>query len=157
MGCEFAQGNDWNEAQPLDWWLFDFHYHRGVHALVSDLNRLYRDLTPLHRHDFSPDGFEWIDCHDSGQSVLSFLRRDGDDVVITILNFTPVPRHDYRIGVPHGGEYEVLLNSDSEFYGGSNTGDGVIYSEEMAWMNQPHSITLTLPPLGAVVLKPKWQ
>jgi 1,4-alpha-glucan branching enzyme len=153
MGSEFGQGDEWDAAGQLDWYLLDFPLHRGVGSLVSDLNRLYREIPALHRLDFDWPGFEWIDCHDAAQSVLSFLRRADDDLVIVALNFTPVPREGYRIGVPRPGTYQVLLNSDSEHYGGSNVGNPAAHSEDIPWMGHPHSLVLTLPPLGGLILR----
>ena len=98
-------------------------------------------------------GFSWIDCHDSDQSVLSFLRKDGDDFVLVVVNFTPVTRQQYRLGVPQQGHYQEILNTDSTYYGGSNTGNGGgVHAEDIAWMNQPYSISITLPPLATIVL-----
>lgn len=154
MGCEFGQGREWNHAAPLDWYVLQYPYHSGMQKLVGDLNRNYCNLPALHRNDFDHHGFEWVDCHDSAQSVLTYLRRDGDDFVITILNFTPAPRHNYRIGVPAEGPYIEILNTDSEHYGGSNMGNGgLIQSQALPWMDRPHSIELTLPPLAGVVIK----
>jgi len=154
MGCEFGQGDEWNHGQALDWYLLQFPHHSGMQRLVGDLNRLYRDEPALHRYDFEHQGFEWIDCHDSAQSIVSYLRKSDDDYRLVILNFTPVPRHHYRIGVPDDGLYEEILNSDSAHYGGSNTGNGhAIQAEPTPWMGHPWSISLTLPPLGALVLR----
>jgi len=153
MGCEFGQGGEWNHAQALDWYVLDFPRHRGVQMLVADLNRLYRELPALHGLDFEPQGFEWIDCHDAPQSVLSYLRRYGDEFVVAAFNFTPVPRANYRIGVPEDGVYEEIFNSDSEYYGGSNTGNAVLTSEAKEWMGRPHSLVMTLPPLAGVVFR----
>lgn len=156
MGCEFGQGSEWNAAAPLDWYVLDYPLHQGVKKLVADLNQLYRSLPALHRHDFESEGFEWVDCNDSAQSVLTYLRRDGDNVALVALNFTPVPREGYRVGVPFEGVYEEIFNSDSEYYGGSNKGNGLpIPSENQPWMNQHHSLVITLPPLAAVVLRKK--
>jgi 1,4-alpha-glucan branching enzyme len=153
MGCEFGQGDEWDAAAQLDWYVLDYPYHRGMRALVADLNRLYRETPALHRLDFEWPGFEWIDCHDAAQSVLSFLRQGNDDEVVVVLNFTPMPREGYRIGVPHPGTYRVLLNSDSEHYGGSNAGNPFARSEPTPWMGHPHSLVLTLPPLGGLILR----
>ena len=154
MGCEFGQGNEWNFNTSLDWYVLDYPLHQGIKKLVSDLNHLYRDCPALHQYDFDHNGFEWIDCHDSQQSVISFLRKSGDQFVIVILNFTPVPRHDYRIGVPCAGTYRELFNSDSEYYSGSNVGNsGELHSEAIPWMNRDNSMKLILPPLGCVVLE----
>ena len=155
MGCEFAQGREWNEAAALDWDQLEGAPHQGVLKLVSDLNRLYRDEPALHELDFEGGGFEWIDCHDSSQSVLSYLRKDqaGAEFVVALFNFTPVPRDNYRIGVPLAGFYREAINSDAQFYGGSNVGNqGGVQSEPMSWMGRPYSIPINLPPLGGLVL-----
>jgi len=155
MGCELGQGREWDFAGELDWYLMERPQHRGVNRLVADLNRLYRSQKALHDLDFSSDGFEWIDCHDSSQSVLSYLRKDrgGKEIVAAIFNFTPLPRTGYRIGVPLPGFYREMINSDAEVYGGSNMGNqGGVESEPKSWMGRPHSISITVPPLGAVVL-----
>jgi len=155
MGCEFGQGSEWNFEQALDWYVLEYPLHQGVKALLRDLNQLYRQDPSLHRHDFDPRGFEWIDCHDSDNSTLSFLRKDGDEISVVILNFTPVPRHDYRIGVPQGGLWHEVLNSDSAYYQGSNLGNnGLLQAEATPWMGRPWSLNLTLPPLGGLILKP---
>ena len=155
MGGELGQWHEWNQAQPIDWPLLQVEAHAGIRQLVSDLNRLYRDEPPLHRHDFEPQGFRWIDCHDTEQSVLSFIRyADDGECVLCILNFTPVPRSHYRLGVPGAGSYREILNSDSAFYGGTNSGNGVdIPVQEISWMGFEHSIEITLPPLAALFLK----
>jgi 1,4-alpha-glucan branching enzyme len=155
MGCEFAQGREWDDSEALDWMLQDQPPHKGISTLLSDLNQLYREEPVLHQIEFEYPGFDWIDCHDSSQSILSYLRkdRDGNELLI-ILNFTPVPRENYRIGVNHPGEYTEIFNSDSAFYGGSNIGNGLgLESEEKPWMGRDHSIALTLPPLGAILLR----
>ena len=154
MGSEFGQGQEWNSEAQLDWYVLDYPLHQGVQQLVSDLNRLYRETRALHQFDFEWQGFEWIDCHDSAQSVLSFLRKGDDGLRLVALNFTPVPRQEYRIGVPAPGRYREILNSDSEFYGGSNLGNGgEIWAEEIPWMGRPWSIRLTLPPLAGLVVE----
>jgi 1,4-alpha-glucan branching enzyme len=155
MGCEFAQGREWNEAAALDWDLLQRAPHEGVLKLVSDLNRLYRDEAALHEVDFEGSGFEWIDCHDSSQSVLSYLRKDqsGGQIVAALFNFTPVPRNNYRIGVPVEGFYREAINSDAQYYGGSNMGNqGGVRAEAVSWMGRPYSIPINLPPLGGLVL-----
>ena len=156
MGCEFAQGDEWNHDRALDWYVLQYPLHTGVKKLVTDLNRLYTEQDALYQYDFDAAGFEWIDCHDTDQSVLSYLRKSDTESIIVVLNFTPVIRDHYRIGVPEAGEYEVLLNSDSTFYAGSNAGTGqTITTEAVAWMNRPVSIQLSLPPLAGLVLKKK--
>ena len=156
MGCEFAQGQEWNSEQTLDWYVLDYPFHQGIQKLVQDLNALYRSTPALHRYEFDWQGFEWIDCHDSEQSILSFIRRADDQFLVVVVNFTPTARHDYRIGVPQPGEYFEILNSDSEFYKGSNLGNGYnpLMAEEIPWMGRSHSIRLTLPPLAGIILKP---
>jgi len=154
MGCEFGQGEEWNFNRELDWYVLDYPFHSGMHRLVADLNRLYSRDASLHRHDFESQGFEWIDCHDAPQSVLSYLRRDGEDYTLAVFNFTPVPRHDYRIGVPVQGVYREVLNSDASIYGGSNVGNSDVETEDRPWMGRPYSVRLSLPPLAGIVLKP---
>jgi 1,4-alpha-glucan branching enzyme len=154
MGCEFAQGAEWNHDKSLDWQLLQYPLHQGVKTLLADLNRIYKEHSALNRYDFEARGFEWINCNDTDQSVLSYLRRSDDEIVIVILNFTPVPRENYRIGVPEAGTYREILNSDSEFYAGSNVSNGVnIASQEISCMNRACSLSLTLPPLAGIVLK----
>ncbi|MGD8206525.1 MAG: 1,4-alpha-glucan branching protein GlgB [Thiohalocapsa sp.] len=155
QGCEFAQGREWNFDAAAEWELLEREPHQGVQRIVADLNRLYRTLPALHEIDFESSGFEWIDCHDSSQSVLSYLRksRDGGQTVACAFNFTPVPRENYRIGVPKAGFYREAVNSDAELYGGSNVGNrGGAHSEPVGWMGRPHSIPLALPPLAGVVM-----
>ena len=152
MGSEFGQGTEWNAAKELDWYALDYPLHQGVSRAIGDLNRLYKELPALHHGDFDHEGFEWIDCHDAPQSVLSYLRRSDDQTVIVVFNFTPVPRHDYRIGVPKTGIYEELFNSDSMYYGGSNVGNVAVRTEDRPWMGRPASISLTIPPLGGIIL-----
>ena len=155
MGNEIGQRSEWRLRGEADWYLLAQERHAGLQRLVRDLNHLYRTTPALHDLDFEHEGFSWVDCHDADQSVLSFIRRarDGSSVVV-ILNFTPVVRERYRIGVPAAGEYRELLNSDSTFYGGSNVGNsGTLVASPKPWMNLPYSLELTLPPLGALILK----
>jgi len=154
MGCEFGQGREWNFAEALDWDLLERDPHRGMQLLVRDLNHLYQSIPALHDQEFESAGFAWIDCHDSSQSVLSFARHDRDGrPLLAVLNFTPVPRNHYRIGVPQPGRYRELLNSDAECYGGGNWGNiGPLDSEAVPWMNREHSLMLTIPPLGGLLL-----
>jgi 1,4-alpha-glucan branching enzyme len=156
MGCELAEPGEWRHQGQLSWDLLQQPPHRGIHQVVSDLNRLYREAPSLHRNGFDSTGFEWIDCHDSTQSVLSYVRRAGDDFSIVVLNFTPVARPNYRIGVPRSGRYTEIFNSDSRFYGGSDVGNPLeLASEPLGWMDRQDSLVLTLPPLGALVLRRK--
>ncbi len=153
MGCEFAQGTEWSVNRILDWYVLDYAHHKGVQTLVKDLNKLYTTHAALYQYDFEHLGFEWIDCHDVQQSIISYRRKSADEDLIVILNFTPVPREAYRIGVSNEGVYHEIFNSDSQYYDGSNTGNGQVLSEPQPWMNQPHSITVTLPPLAGIILK----
>ncbi|MGQ0622912.1 MAG: 1,4-alpha-glucan branching protein GlgB, partial [Panacagrimonas sp.] len=123
MGQEFGQVREWNHDAELDWHLLGDPRHSGLQRLVGDLNRLMRGTPALHRHDFEQKGFEWIDCHDHAQSVISFLRRFEEGTAVVILNCTPVPRTAYRIGLPHGGVWREALNTDAAIYGGSNLGN----------------------------------
>ncbi len=155
MGTEFGQGLEWNSAGVLDWYVLDFPLHQGMQRLVRDLNRMYASSPALFRHEFDWKGFEWIDCHDSAQSVLSFMRKgDRDELMIVAVNLTPIPRRGYRIGVPRGGSYREVLNTDSAYYGGGNVGNGtgLLWADELGWMSQPHSLELVLPPLAVLVL-----
>jgi 1,4-alpha-glucan branching enzyme len=156
MGGEIAQEREWNHDSSLDWHLLDDPMHRGVQALLRDLNHLYRELPALHEQDCEAAGFEWLELHDSDQSVLAFLRRGADPARITVVlcNFTPVPRQEYRIGVPFGGHYRERLNTDASLYGGSNLGNyGGVAAEEFSSHGRPYSLRLTLPPLATVILE----
>ncbi|MEQ8486707.1 MAG: 1,4-alpha-glucan branching protein GlgB [Pseudomonadales bacterium] len=154
MGNEFADPEEWWHDRALDWSVSGAPGHRGVMALMRDLNALYRHQPAL-GNDVSGAGFEWIDCHDHRNSVITYLRRAGDETLVIALNFTPVPRTGYRIGVPTGGRYREILNSDSRYYGGSDLGNGLgIVADERPWMGRPHSLTVTLPPLAGIVLQP---
>jgi 1,4-alpha-glucan branching enzyme len=157
MGCEFGHGEEWDATKVLDWYILDYPFHHGLRQLVKDLNGLYRTSPALHTHDFDWYGFEWIDCHDAHNSVLVYLRRAGDDFLVVALNFTPVPREGYRIGVPAPGTYREVLSSDLGDYAGSGMGNGgkTLMTEEINWMNRPHSLAVTLPPLAGIVLKPE--
>ncbi|MCW8987036.1 MAG: 1,4-alpha-glucan branching enzyme, partial [Gammaproteobacteria bacterium] len=154
MGCEFGQGDEWNHEKTLDWYVLQYPLHSGVKQLVTDLNHLYKRESALYKFDFDPEGFEWIDCHDTDQSILSYLRKADNEAIIVILNFTPVIRENYRIGIPEASNYKIIFNSDSDYYSGSNAGShSIIHYENMAWMNRSQSISLTLPPLAALILK----
>jgi 1,4-alpha-glucan branching enzyme len=157
MGGEFAQEREWNHDMSLDWHLLDDPMHRGVQSLVRDLNRVYRAHAPLHARDFDAEGFEWIEHGDRDQSVISMLRKQpgNDRPVIAVSNFTPVPRHGYRIGVPAPGWYRELINTDSRFYGGSDLGNpgGGAQAEPIPAHGRPHSLALTLPPLSTLLLE----
>ncbi|CAN5354590.1 1,4-alpha-glucan branching protein GlgB [soil metagenome] len=156
MGGELGQWREWSEARSLDWELLDYPLHAGMQSWVRDLNALYRREPAFWQRDYTYEGFEWIDFHDYENSVVSFMRR-GDNVeeeLLFVCNFTPVPRMGYRIGVPRAGHYRELLNSDSEYYGGSNLGNsGGLDTEPIAAQDRSCSLCLVLPPLAIVVLK----
>ena len=157
MGNEIAQGREWQSKWELEWWQLGEGYHRGMQNLTHDLNRLYRKLPALHELDFQSEGFNWIDCNDAEHSVLSYQRRarDGSSVVVA-LNLTPVPRKRYRIGLPVQAVYREALNSDSQYYAGSNIGNaGQIQAEPIPWMGMPCSAEIALPPLAGVILVPE--
>jgi 1,4-alpha-glucan branching enzyme len=156
MGGEFAQEREWNHDTSLDWHLLNDAAHEGTRNLVRDLNYLYRELPALHERDCEPDGFEWIEAGDEENSVLAFVRRgrDPERPVLAVCNFTPVPRKDYRVGVPLGGLWRECLNTDSTHYGGSDTGNGGgVRAANVGAHGRPHSVTLTLPPLGTVIFE----
>ncbi len=156
MGGEIAQWQEWSETKSLDWHLLEIDTHQGIKQVITDLNKIYKNECALHQLDFSHQGFEWIDCHDSSQSVLSFIRwnKDRSEHIICILNFTPLVRENYRLGVPTGKNYQEILNTDSHYYAGSNCGNGHnIMTEKIAWSGFKHSIHIILPPLGALFLK----
>jgi 1,4-alpha-glucan branching enzyme len=156
MGQEIAQRREWSEARSVDWHLLQYESHRGVQTLVRDLNKLLASELALHQVDFDWQGFEWLDANDSDNSVFSFVRRgkNPDDMILVVLNATPVVRYGYRIGVPRAGHFDEIMNTDATVYGGSNVGNlGGMNTSEHAWMGRSHSLALTLPPLAAVFLK----
>ncbi len=155
MGGEFGQWREWNHDGSLDWHLLDSPPHAALQRWVEDLNRTYRDIPALHELDTSPDGFEWIDCCDAENSIVSLLRKSASDsrIVAVALNFTPVPRHNYMVGVPVGGHWTEVLNSDAPFYGGSGQGNmGGVEAAPIPLHGRSWSLNLTLPPLGAVFM-----
>ena len=156
MGSEFGQWREWNHDASLDWHLLDEPMHAGMQRWVRDLNQVYQRERALHEIDFDARGFSWIDCHDNENSVISLVRRakNADDHIVVVANFTPVPRPAYRIGVPAGGWYREILNSDAAAYGGSNVGNGGgVSATDQPMHGFEHSITLAVPPLGIVFLK----
>ena len=156
MGGEFGQWREWNHDRSLDWHLLDQPLHAGLKRYVRALNELYRSEPAFYECDNDPSGFRWIDVHDQENSTISMLRsgREARDKVAMVFNFTPVPRYKYRIGVPGDGFYAELLNSDSAFFGGSDVGNGGgVLSERISAHGFPNSISLTLPPLGCLMLK----
>ncbi len=157
MGGEFGQWREWDYSQSLDWHLLQSEPHQKLQRFVRDLNHLYASEPALYQIDFDWQGFEWIDFRDADSSVVAFLRkaRQPADLLLFACNFTPVPRHHYRLGVPRLGLYREILNSDASIYGGSNLGNfGAVQAENTPWHMQPYSITLTLPPLAVLVMKP---
>ena len=156
MGAEIAQHQEWSHDRSLDWHLLEHPNHRGVQSLVRDLNLLYRGTPALYEVDFSPDGFEWIDWGDNTNSVLSWIRRDAaGNAVVCVSNFTPVVRHDYRIGITDKHSYSETLNTDAEEYGGSGVSNALIVADETPSHGKPYSLCLTLPPLATLILKPE--
>jgi 1,4-alpha-glucan branching enzyme len=156
MGQEIAQRDEWSETRSVDWHLLQYDSHRGIQRLIADLNKLLASEFALHQVDFDWQGFEWVDANDSDNSVYSFIRRgkNPDDMLIVILNATPVVRYGYHIGVPRPGHYEEVLNTDAATYDGSNVGNlGGMNAGEHAWQGRRYSLALTLPPLAAVFLK----
>ena len=156
MGGEFGQWNEWDHDSSLDWHLLNFDPHRGIQKWVTDLNAAYRAEPSLHECDADPAGFEWIDCSDSQQSVVTMIRkaRSTRDITLIAANFTPVPRDGYRVGVPFGGVWKEILNSDAHQYGGSGIGNyGAIAADDIACHGRPCSLRLNLPPLAVVFLR----
>lgn len=156
MGGEFGQWDEWYHEKSLDWHLLAHPSHQGIKQLVKDLNELYRNEGALHELDFDASGFEWIDCNDSTQSTLCLLRKGKrkDQVLVVVLNFTPVPRHQFRVGMPRPGKWEEILNTDAEVYGGSGMGNpGTISTEPHPWHGRDCSMSITLPPLAALFFK----
>ena len=154
MGGEFGQWNEWNSASSLDWHQLEYPNHQGLRRWVQDLNAFYRRSPALFEIDFEPHGFSWVDCHDTQQSALSFLRfaRNGRQPVLVACNFTPVPRQNYRLGVPFEGYWEESLNSDSALYGGSDMGNlGGVCTENWSAHGYQYSLCLTLPPLSCLM------
>ncbi len=156
MGAEFGQWNEWDHNASLQWHLLDQPEHAQLLRWMKDLNALYLSEPSLYQRDFSPDGFRWIDCRDTDNSVYSFLRfaNDTNDQLVFVCNFTPVPREGYRVGVPHPGWYAERLNSDASIYGGGNVGNGGgVHAEPIPWQGYEWSVTLRLPPLAVLVFK----
>lgn len=161
MGGEFGQFIEWDYKRSLDWHLLDYEMHQKLQRYVKDLNKLYKNEKALYEIDFDHEGFEWIDCNDADHSIITFMRKGKDwknDMLIVVCNFTPVMYTDYRIGVPFDASYEEIFNSDSAVYGGSNKGNaGKVKAEEISFHGKPYSLNLTIPPLGVIYLKPKYE
>jgi len=156
MSGELGQYHEWNHDRELDWDLLDFPIHAALQRWVEDLNKAYRDIAAFHELDTDPAGFEWIDCCDTENNVISLIRRSKskpDEILFAVLNFTPNPRHNYQVGLPRGGNWHEVLNSDSTMYGGSGQGNmGTVEAMPVPLHGRKWSATLTLPPLGAVFL-----
>lgn len=159
MGCEIAQFSEWNYKGSLDWNLLDFPMHSSMLKLIEDLNRIYKSEKALYRYEFEDRGFEWIDTSDSESSVISYIRKgeSKEESIVVICNLTPIVRNNYRVGVPFKGDYEEIFNSDSEIYGGGNVVNKMVSSEEVEMHSRENSITLTLPPLATIFLKPRFK
>ncbi|MBP2646363.1 MAG: glycogen branching protein [Firmicutes bacterium] len=154
MGGEFGQFIEWNEADSLDWHLLEYEMHNKLHQYVKVLNHYYREDEAFWSLDTNWKGFEWIDCNDCDQSIVSFLRKASDgEMTVVLSNFTPVVRHNYRLGVPKAGEYQEVFNSDATEFGGSGIVNGSLVAEQIAWHTQPCSLVLTVPPLATIYLK----
>ena len=156
MGGEFGQWREWSHDESLDWHLLGDPAHEGLSRWVEELNALYRREPALHELDFDPAGFEWVDCHDAEQSVITFLRkgRSTEDVILVVCNFTPVPRYNYRIGVPRGGYWREVLNGDARVYGGSGQGNiGGVEAAPISAHGRLHALSVTVPPLAAVFFR----
>ena len=157
MGGELGQWREWNHEESIDWSCLVGPSHQGIQRWVRDLNTCYRGEPALHQNDCNPAGFEWIDCSDYEQSIVSFVREGkiANDFVLVAFNFTPVPRENYHLGAPWGGPWREILNSDAEIYGGSNLGNaGLVQAAQIPWHGRSHLLNVTLPPLGMVVFKP---
>jgi 1,4-alpha-glucan branching enzyme len=156
MGCEFGQVREWAHDTSLEWHVLQYQVHRGIQSWMEQLNRFYRNEPAMHVLDNSANGFEWIDCTDNVTSTVSLLRKSENppDSILVSCNFTPVPRLGYRVGVPHGGYWREMLNSDAREYAGSGMGNlGGVQAEEIPMHGRPFSLRLTLPPLSALFLK----
>jgi 1,4-alpha-glucan branching enzyme len=157
MGCEIGQTSEWNYESQVEWWLLDYEVHRRFQGFCAALNDLYRREPAIYEIDFQPSGFEWIDFHDSQNSIVSFVRRAKrrEDYLVIVCNFTPTPHKSYRIGMPEAGLHREIFNSDAEIYGGSNMGNGgYVDAEATPSHGRPASARVVVPPLGVVVLKP---
>jgi 1,4-alpha-glucan branching enzyme len=156
MGTEFGQTEEWNHERGLMWWLLQFPVHLKLQTFVKELNALYRREPSLYEVDDTYSGFEWIDLQDADSSIISFLRfaQDREDFIVFVCNFTPVPRHGYRVGVPKPGLYREILNTDADMFGGSNLGNGgAVLADAIKFHGRPASLRVTLPPLAVVAFK----
>ena len=158
MGGEIAQEREWDFTQSLDWHLLEDGGHAGMQSLVRDLNRVYRGAPALWEVDFEPAGFWWLEANAAADNVVAFARasQDAEEVLVCVANLAPVPREGYRLGLPRSGAWTEALNTDSEFYGGTNTGNlGAIEAKPLPYNDQPFSAQITLPPLSVLWLVPQ--
>ncbi|KMQ51085.1 glycogen branching enzyme [Chitinispirillum alkaliphilum] len=156
QGSEFAQWGEWNHDESLDWDLTNWERHIGVQDMVSDLNRIYKEYPAMHYYDFDPKGFQWINLNDWEQSIIGFIRKgkEPSEYVLVMCNYTPVPRENYRVGVPLKGFWKEIFNSDAKEYGGSGIGNsGGVHTEEDPWHGEDYSVMMTLPPLATSIFK----
>jgi 1,4-alpha-glucan branching enzyme len=155
MGGEFGQRREWNHDGQLDWELLNLPRHDGLRRLVQHLNHVYKTEPALWECDDTHEGFEWIDFHDSENSVVAFMRRSREGgIIVFAVNATPLVRHGYRLGVPGAGFYREIINTDAETYGGGNVGNmGGFEAEDFAWQGRTHSLMISLPPLAVVAFK----
>lgn len=155
MGGEFGQSSEWNFQESLDWHLTQYDFHSGIQEAIKDLNKIYKNNPALHEKQFSPEGFEWIEYNDHENSVISYIRKghDAKDDVIVVCNFTPVPRENYRVGVPKTTQLKLIFNSDDKKYAGSGKGKKTLKPSAKEWNGRKQSVLMTLPPLGVVVYK----
>jgi 1,4-alpha-glucan branching enzyme len=156
MGAEIGQRSEWNHDGSIPWDLLDHESHRGVMSLVSDLGGLYREEPALHQLDTTERGYQWLEGGDWERSILAFFRMDENgNPIVCIFNFTPVPRTEYRVGVPSGGDWVEILNSDhTRYWGSGHHINGSVTADDLPWHGQDHSVAFNLPPLAAVYLKP---
>lgn len=157
MGCEFGQDYEWNSEEGLRWFLLDYPMYRGMQNCVRDLNLMYKGNPCMYQQDFDYRGFEWLDHSNANDSVISYIRRgyNYNDFMIVVCNFTPVVRHNYRLGVPENCDYQEIFNSDDVNYWGSGVkNEGIIHSDNQEFNYKPHSISVTLPPLSTIIIKP---
>ncbi len=153
MGAEFGQTAEWDFRYSLDWHETEWENHKGILNIIRDLNKLYKSESALHQKQFEPDGFQWKDTTDRENSVLYYCRKSADETIYIVLNMTPVPRENYRIGVPESGEYKELLSSDQKDYWGSGIANQAFSSENFGWQGEPFSVSINVPPLGAIIFK----
>jgi 1,4-alpha-glucan branching enzyme len=158
MGIEIGQWSEWNFNQSLDWHLLEWDRHKNMQYYFKELNAFYKANPALYINDYDPSGFEWINCNDYEGSIVSFLRKGTteSETLLVVANFTPVPRYEYKVGVPIHCDWQEIFNSDALEFGGSGVGNmGGFWSDEVKWDNKTYSLNLTLPPLGIIIFKPK--